>query len=98
MTALLPVTDDRSDWRCHARFGNYGRRQVNDMNHRNSRYDGDLEMFVDPPRKPNLARLRFLRWLGEQGRLEHALAGPPCGEIALASTVVGEYPDEIKAA
>jgi hypothetical protein len=55
-------------------------------------------MFVDPPRKPNLARLRFLRWLGEQGRLEHALAGPPCGVIALLSTVVGEYPYEIKAA
>ena len=27
----------------------------------------------------DLAHLRFLRWLREQGRLEHAPAGPPIG-------------------
>jgi hypothetical protein len=27
-------------------------------------------------------KLRFLRWLAEQGRLEHEVAGPPSGEYA----------------
>ena len=30
----------------------------------------------------DLARLRFLRWLIEQGRLEHPAYGPPAGEYA----------------
>jgi hypothetical protein len=46
------------------------------------RYDGDLEMFCETPRVINVAYLRFLRWLIEQGRLEHLPAGPPSGELA----------------
>jgi hypothetical protein len=46
------------------------------------RYDGDLQMFCDSERKPDIEKLRFIRWLVEQGQLEHAVAGPPCGEYA----------------
>ena len=68
------------------------------MNHRNSRYDGDLEMFVDPPCEPDLARLRFLRWLGERGRLEHALAGAPCGEFAVSLYLADRHEELPRAA
>ena len=47
-------------------------------------YDGDLQMFCEEPREINVAHLRFLRWLIEQGRLEHLPAGPPSGELAVA--------------
>lgn len=46
------------------------------------RYDGDLQMFCEPVHEVDLTRLRFLRWLAEQGKLEHAVAGPPAGEYA----------------
>ena len=39
-------------------------------------------MFTDRPREPDLARLRFLRWLSEQHRLEHEALGSPTGEYA----------------
>ena len=52
------------------------------MNPPNSRYDSELQMFADQPREVDLAHLRFLRWLGERGRLEHATAGPPAGLYA----------------
>jgi len=42
-------------------------------------FDGELKMFRDADRPVNLASLRFLRWLAEQGRLEHAIAGPSSG-------------------
>ncbi len=45
-------------------------------------YVGDLQMFCGKPREINVAHLRFLRWLVEQGRLEHPPAGPPSGELA----------------
>ena len=45
-------------------------------------YDGSLQMFVAEPRDPDTARLRFLRWLVEHGKLEHEPAGPPCGKYA----------------
>jgi hypothetical protein len=45
-------------------------------------FDGDLKMFREAPQGVNLERLRFLRWLVEQGRLEHGPAGPPSGEFA----------------
>jgi hypothetical protein len=48
------------------------------------RYDGNLEMFCEAPQAINMAHLRFLRWLIEQGRLEHPPAGPPSGEFAVA--------------
>jgi len=45
-------------------------------------YDGELQMFCDSAREANLEALRFMRWLVEQGRLEHDVAGPPSGEYA----------------
>jgi hypothetical protein len=47
------------------------------------RYDAELQMFVvDRPREPDITRLRFLRWLGEQGKLEHQTAGRSAGAFA----------------
>ncbi len=46
-------------------------------------YDSDLAMFREAPKPVSLAYLRFLRWLIEQGRLEHAPAGPPAGAFAV---------------
>jgi len=45
-------------------------------------YDSALEMFREAPRPLDPAHLCFLRWLADQGRLEHAPAGPPSGELA----------------
>ena len=45
-------------------------------------FDGDLKMFRESGGPVNLDRLRFLRWLVEQGRLEHLPAGPPAGPFA----------------
>ena len=45
-------------------------------------FDGELKMFRDSDRPINLECLRFLRWLAEQGRLEHAIAGPSSGPFA----------------
>ena len=55
------------------------------MDFRSSSYDGDLQMFVEPPREPDMARLTFLRWLIERRRLEHGPAGAPCGDLAARS-------------
>jgi hypothetical protein len=46
-------------------------------------YDATLQMFVERPHEADAARLGFLRWLAEHGRLEHAIAGLPSGEYAL---------------
>ena len=46
------------------------------------RYDGDLQMFCESVHELDLGKLRFMRWLAEQGRLEHPIAGPPAGEHA----------------
>ena len=46
-----------------------------------TQYDGDLQMFRDTTREFNLAHLQFLRWLAEQGRLEHKPMGPPSGPL-----------------
>ena len=48
------------------------------------KYDSELQMFCEPMHELDLARLRFLRWLGEQGQLEHEIAGPPSGELVEA--------------
>jgi hypothetical protein len=58
-----------------------------------SRYDPELQMFVDQPREPDLARLRFMRWLGEHGRLEHETAGRADGEYAFS-----DWPEPLPAA
>jgi hypothetical protein len=55
-------------------------------------YDGELQMFRETAGSVNLAHLRFLRWLIENGRLEHRPAGPPSGP--LAESPVGEAPLE----
>jgi hypothetical protein len=47
-------------------------------------YDGDLQMFRDPGREPDLGVLRFLRWLAERGELEHEAFGAPTGVLAEA--------------
>ena len=39
-----------------------------------TRYDAELQMFVEPPAEPDQARLLFLRWLAEHGRLAHDTA------------------------
>jgi hypothetical protein len=49
---------------------------------KSTRYDGELQMFCDSAHEANLEALRFIRWLVEQGRLEHDAAGPPTGEYA----------------
>jgi hypothetical protein len=46
-------------------------------------YDTELGMFVDSTREPDCAHLRFLRWLVEQGLLEHEAASLPTGEYAV---------------
>ncbi len=46
------------------------------------KYDGELQMFCEPVREPDLARLGFLRWLVEHGQLEHEVFGGPTGEYA----------------
>ena len=58
------------------------------MNVRGSRYDPEVQMFMDRPREADLARLRFLRWLAEHGLPEHAAAGPPAGAYALEAPAV----------
>ncbi len=50
-------------------------------------YDGDLQMFRTPPHSLNIETLRFLRWLAERGKLEHAVAGPSDGHAALAQGI-----------
>jgi hypothetical protein len=45
------------------------------------RYDGSLQMFVEESHEPDLARLAFLRWLGEGRKLEHEVYGPSSGEF-----------------
>ena len=52
------------------------------MTQQTSSYDKDLQMFREPARPVNVARLRFLRWLVEHERLGHRPAGPPSGEFA----------------
>jgi hypothetical protein len=46
-------------------------------------YDNALQMFVHEPREPDIRLLRFLRWLAEEGKLEHAIAGPSAGRYAV---------------
>ena len=45
-------------------------------------YDGTLQMFVEEARDVDHARLGFVRWLVEHGKLEHRKAGPSTGEFA----------------
>lgn len=48
-------------------------------------YDPNLEMFVETkPLRFNEERLRFMRWLAINGRLEHPVAGPTEGDLHTA--------------
>jgi hypothetical protein len=62
------------------------------MNHTPS-YDGDLQMLRDTAGTIDLARLRFLRWLVDSGRLEHPPAGPPTGPLATPVRQAPALPD-----
>jgi hypothetical protein len=73
-------------------------REVNTMDLRHAAYDGDLEMFVEPPRDPDMGRLLFLRWLVERRRLEHGPAGAPCGDFVAHAARSDPSTDELKAA
>ena len=44
-------------------------------------YDSTLQMFVQTPQPIDMTRLTFLRWLAENGRLEHRIAGPSSGPL-----------------
>ena len=44
-------------------------------------YDSTLQMFVQTPQPIDMIRLTFLRWLAENGRLEHRIAGPSSGPL-----------------
>ncbi len=59
---------------------------ANKQTKKGARYDGELQMFVDASHDPSLESLHFLRWLAEQGRLEHEVAGPSSGDYAEAAT------------
>ncbi len=45
-------------------------------------YDADLEILRELLKPVDLEQLRFVRWLEEEGRLEHLAAGPPSGQWA----------------
>jgi hypothetical protein len=47
-------------------------------------FDGDLGMFREESVAVDFARLSFVRWLVEHGKLEHPPAGPPSGPFAEA--------------
>jgi hypothetical protein len=44
-------------------------------------YDSTLQMFVQTPQPIDMSRLSFMRWLAEQGKLEHTIAGPSSGPL-----------------
>lgn len=52
------------------------------------RYDGALQMFVEEPREIDLRRLGFLRWLVENGRMDHGVHGPSSGELVVKAASV----------
>jgi hypothetical protein len=55
------------------------------MSEPDKKFDGNIQMMVEQPSEVNMARLRFMRWLAEQGALEHSVAGPSSGEFADAA-------------
>ena len=47
-------------------------------------HDGAQASVIERSREADAGKLRFLRWLAEQGRLEHEVFGPPSGEYGIA--------------
>lgn len=45
-------------------------------------FDGELGMFREEDVAVDYARLSFVRWLVEHGKLEHRPAGPPSGPFS----------------
>lgn len=45
-------------------------------------YDNVLHMHREGQKVVRLQHAKFLRWLAEQGRLEHPAYGPPSGHVA----------------
>ena len=46
------------------------------------RYCTQTHMMVEDQKLVRLPHAKFLRWLAENGRLEHEPAGPPSGHVA----------------
>ena len=44
-------------------------------------YDSTLQMFVQTPQPIDMSKVSFMRWLAEQGKLEHEIAGPSSGPL-----------------
>jgi hypothetical protein len=59
-------------------------------------YDSALQMFVQTPQPIDMSRLSFMRWLAEQGRLEHRIAGPSSGP--LVGGVAADNPSPVSVA
>lgn len=53
-------------------------------------YDGDLQQFVESPRKAKVGRLLFERWLvdNDPQRREHEAFSAPAGDFAIALVVL----------
>ena len=45
-------------------------------------FDTALHMFREDQKPVRIPHAKFLRWLAENGRLEHYPAGPPSGHVA----------------
>ena len=60
-------------------------------------YDSALQMFVQTPQPIDMSRLSFMRWLAEQGRLEHFIAGPSSGPLVGGSTAEQPAPVSVAA-
>ena len=46
------------------------------------KYDTVLHQFREEQKVVRLPHAKFMRWLAEQGRLEHPAYGPPSGHVA----------------
>lgn len=53
-------------------------------------YDGDIQMLIEQPKPVNMEHLKFLRWLAEQGRLEHRVENCSIGAF-IAPTPAPAY-------
>lgn len=49
------------------------------------RYDTDVQMFAQVVKEADLSRVKFMRWLVENQRLEQPHAGPAGGDLAQAA-------------
>jgi hypothetical protein len=59
------------------------------------RFNTELLLFQEAPKKLSQEKLRFFRWLIVRG-WEHPPAGPPAGEVATAIVAISGMPiDEV---